>query len=302
MRTYSTEELLESISRRGSFEFKENAITREVALAMADDELQTVIVPMLLSLRSKYLLASLDYTTTESLRYAIPPFAIGRSIQNIAFVDASGRESELTFVDHDLEMAGSSWDAWARGYLNGRDGYYLSGDDVVLYPQSRAGLTLRIFYYRLPNRLALIENCAQVTAVDSGTGIVSVSDLPLEWTAGIRLCCVAGVPGFTLRFEARSASAAGSGTVTLADVSSITVGDWLAEEGDSPIPQIPVEAHPLLAQAAVVKLHESLGDPRLVNAQAKYKEIRDGFMVANTPRVEQAPKMMTARRGLLGYI
>lgn len=277
-------------------------MTRAVALATADDELQTVIVPLMLSLRSKYLLSSLDYTTTPAIRYAIPPFAIGRSIQNIAMVGADGRESELTFVDHDREMEGSAWDSWARDFLGGRSGYYLSGDDVILYPQARPGLTLRIFYYRLPNRLALIENCARVTAVDSGTGVVSVSGLPLEWTVGTSLCCVAGIPGFPLRFEARAAVAAGSGTVTLADVSSIIVGDWLAPEGDSPIPQIPVEAHPMLAQAAVTKLHESLGDPRLSNAQAKYKEIRDGFVTANTPRVEQAPKMMSPRRGLLSYI
>lgn len=302
MRNYTTEELLSKIELRGSIKFRDQAYTRTAALAQADDELQTVLFPLLISLRSKYAIASSDYAVTSETRYPIPANAYGRSLQNVVYVGADGKESELVFVDHDREMEGGSWENWARGFLGGRSGYYLSGDDVVLYPSAVPGWTLRLYYHRTPNRLALIEDCGQITAINPGTGVVTLGNLPTSWAIGTRLCAVAGLPGFTMRFEAQAVTAVGAGTVTLADVSDLTVGDWLALEGDSPIPQLPVEAHPLLAQATIVKIHESLGDARLVNSQAKYKEIRDLFVGANSPRVEQAPKMLSARRGLLGYI
>lgn len=298
MRDHTTDGLLESIAWRGSLAFEEHALSRGRALTIADDEMLSTVCPMILSLRSRYFRAFVDVTLTDATRYPIPAAAAGRALQNVAAVDSSGRESALTSVDHDLEMDGSGWEAWANQMLGGGDGYYVDADDIVLYPNSHPGKTLRIFFYQMPNRLVESSAAGRVTGVDVGTGVVSLAALPLSWAIGTSLCGVAGSPGFRLRFAARAVTAVGALSVTLGDVTGIAVGDWLALEGDSPIPQIPVEAHPVLAQAVVVKYRESIRDPGLSDSQAKLKELRDSFVTTYTPRVEQAPKTISAGRGL----
>lgn len=303
MQDYTNNELLRSISRRSSITFNEHTLPAGEALAIANEELQSVIGPMLMGIKAKYFHTFSDYATTQQqTAYPIPARAMGRALQNVAFVDSSGRAAKITNVDPDDEMDQAGWEAWAGNLLGGGQGYYVSGDDVILYPTSPAGQTLRLFYYALPNRLIEVSAAAKVTAVDSGTGVVTVSGKPLSWTTGERLCCVAGGPGFPLRFEMRAATAIGGASVTFASVAGIVVGDYLAPEGDSPIAQIPVEARPLLAQAAAVKVLESLRDPGITNAQAKYKEIHDGFLGTYSPRVEQAPKKISSGRGLRRFM
>jgi hypothetical protein len=66
--------------------------------------------------------------------------------------------------------------------------------------------------------------------------------------------------------------------------------------GQSPVPQIPPELHPLLAQRVVCKALESLGDAAgFQAAQLKMAEIQQAALPLITPRVDGEPKRFANR-------
>ena len=300
---YTTTRLLALIEELGAMPLDQSTFPPVTVLRMADTQLELAIVPVILSTRAAHFRTSVDYVTTEAAVYPIPEYAMNRSLQNVAYVSPTGEESALTPVDHDREMEeGVSWYSWATGFLGGRQGYYVSGDDLVLFPAPAAGKTLRVYYYRRPNRLVEENDAARVISVNPGTGVVTCATVPGAWAIGTSLCCVAGKPGFALRFEARAITGVASPTVTLGDVTGIVAGDYLALEGDSPIPQLPVEAHALLAQKTVCKILESLGDAKKGASDAEYTEMLRNYVNSFPLRVEQAPKRIAPRKNLLRFM
>ncbi len=297
MRTYTTDALIESIKRRGAIPLNQATYTADRALAMADDELQTMIAPLILKLKADHFLTYSDQTTTTSVVYDIPASAHNRSLHAVVYVASDGSETRLTKIDFDVE---TSFNADGEFFPGGA--YYLRGDKVVLYPDSTAGRTLRMYFYRLPNQLVATTDAAEVLSVDTVTDIITCSSVPAAWVVGDSICCVAGTPGFDLRFEAKTIVAVSSPTVTVDDASSVVAGDWLAMEGDSPIPQIPVEVHPILAQATVVKILEGLGDPKTERSEKKLQQIMEMYTGVGTPRVATALPTLKSRNRLIDHI
>ena len=82
----------------------------------------------------------------------------------------------------------------------------------------------------------------------------------------------------------------------------LAVGDWVAETGFSPIPQIPFEAHKLLEQRVVIKILEGLKDQTgMKMAEDGYEAMVEKFTQLVTPRVDGAPQKLVSRRGLRAY-
>lgn len=296
MRTYTTAALVENIQRRGAIPANQSTYEADEMIAIADDELQTMIVPAIMALKAAHFLTYVDYTTTTAVVYDIPATALNRDLQNVVFVAADGSETALTPIDFDVEVQGGDRSFFQYG------AFYVRGDKLVLYPDSTAGQTLRLYYYRLPNRLVQTSEAAEVLSVDYDTNIITCSSVPADWAAGDSICCVSGQPGFDLNIEAADIVDVSSPTVELADASAVVAGDWLAAEGDSPIPQIPVETHPLLAQAALVKILEGLGDPRMKLSQEKLMEVMRNYQNVASPRVEQAFPKLISRKRLADYM
>lgn len=307
-RDYTTLGLIENIKRRANFHTTPSFGPDRI-LAYADDELQTVIVPLVRAHRNNHFVDFKDVTTTTSLQYDIPPEAINRGLYNVAMLTSNGDPYALIPIDFDREIDfHDKWNAIqvSHGSGNHRLGYYVRGDKLHLYNGSQsmtAGKTLRLYFERLPNQIVETSECALVASVDQGTGIVTTSGgVPTSFTTSTPLCCVSGKPGFGLKFENTLPTESASPTLTFADVSEIEPGDWIALDGDSPIPQIPVELHPLLAQAACVKVLESMGDDYLPIAQQKWSEAVMAYKDSYTLRVEQAPKRIYSRNKLSDWM
>lgn len=295
MRDPTCDALIEAIKRRGSIPADQSTLGTTEMLAIADDELQTVLTPLVMSLRADHFLTYTDYTTTAEVTYAIPYDALNRNLRSVVYVDADGSERALTRIEFDEEAkdANFSRSNWGNG------AYYVRGDFIKLYPTSEPNKTLRMHYYRVPNRLVANADAAEVLSVDYDTHVVTTSGVPAAWADGDSLCCVAGRPGFSLRFAAQDAVSVSSPTVQFADASEVQAGDWLALEGESPIPQIPLEAHPILAQASLVQIMEALGDMNgLKSSQGRYEQLMANYLKVATPRVEEQPRVLASRTGL----
>lgn len=299
MRNYTTEGLMENIKRRGSIPADQSTLGTDEMLAIADDELQTVIVPMVMSLRADHFLTYTDYETGDDVEFSIPDDALNRNLRSVVFVEADGTENALTRIEFDDESAAPDFQ---RRSFN-RGAYYIRADSVKLYPRAVPGKTLRLHYYRLPNKLVPVTEAALVLSVDYDNNVVTTSGVPATWATGDVVCCVQGRPGFQLRFPAQTTVEVSSPTVILEDASDVQAGDWLALEGESPIPQVPVEAHPILAQAALVKILEALGDSKGIEiSEAKLQQILKNYLQVASPRVEEAPKLFVSRNRLLNHL
>lgn len=296
-RDYTTLGLIESIKRRGCLPADQDTFSEARMLQFADDEMQIRVVPAVMSLRADHFVTYTDYTTTTETRYDIPKTALNRNLKRVAFLQSDGSEPSLTRIDLDTET-----EAYWRARVFETGAYYVEGDKIVLYPSSTAGKTLRLRYHRLPNQLVETSAAALVLSVDYDLNVVTCSSVPAAWATGDSLCCVSGDPGFTLRFEAAEALDVSSPTIEFADASEIVAGDWIALEGDSPIPQLPVEAHPILAQCAAVKVLESLGDAKLDSSRKDLAEIMAAYVGVAAPRVEDAPKRVVSHSKMSNYI
>ena len=84
--------------------------------------------------------------------------------------------------------------------------------------------------------------------------------------------------------------------------SGIAIGQYVAESGMTPIPQIPYEAHHVLSQFTSARMLEATGDKR--NAEvvmAVAKEMLESLMKILTPRIEGTPKKINNRSGIFQF-
>ena len=80
----------------------------------------------------------------------------------------------------------------------------------------------------------------------------------------------------------------------------IKAGDYVCQAEESPVPNIPTEMHPLLAQLTAVHILEALGDSEgLGNAQRRLDKMTKSVMELVDDRVELAPKKIKPRHGVL---
>lgn len=258
-------------------------------LRIADREMQSKMVPLVMSVQEAYwdyeaTAALVQDTGAWSVGYRIPSRAIGGKLREVVMLDAQGNQFQVPRL--------SSADVTARV-----PGFMVQGNLVYFYnPWSHwNALTVEMTYSMRPGRLVPIAQCGKITSIDSSVQ-VSVDATPAGFTVSATYDLIRGVPGFECQDIERAASL-GTLTMTFADLpNGLQVGDWVALTGESPIPQIPLELHPLLVERTVVKVLEAIGDREgMAAAQAKAQELEADARLVLSPRVDGEAKRVTNR-------
>lgn len=295
---YTTDTLLTSIKTRVMFPTKQNTFTDALILQLANEELQTVILPMIMSLQWEFFVSYFDYALTSEREYAIPANAIGSKLRDVVILSASGNENSIPLISQDLKGESSPWPYGSEGFL-------IRENKVVLSPNITQGVTLRLYYFRRPNRMVKTSEAGQIISFSPITNSAILGNVPVDWTTSSTLCVVSNTPDFSLTVESSATSDVSSPTIVLpaATIAKLVINDWVALEGETPIPQIPVEAHPVLAQAVAVKCMEAFGDSNQVAvSQEKFTQIMTNYQSMVAPRVEGEPHRLVTRRGLSNFI
>lgn len=292
MATYTTADFLTSVRMRGSIPTStssSNVNNTTNLLAMGTEELHIKLLPLIMSVREEFYVTSKDYTITASqATYALPSRASGMVVRDIQIVDGSSIYS-LRPIDPDLISTTSTGSV---------EGYYFQHNNIVLYPTpgSTSG-TLRVRYFARPSRLAATSACAQITAIDTGTFTATVAAVPSSWSTSTPVDFIkASAPYHNPAVDQSPASTTSTTLVFTSLPSDLAVGDWVALAEYSPIPQIPHEFQPLLAQMTVVKALEAVGDREGAKAaKTDLDLIQANAIQLITPRSHSDPRKVVGR-------
>jgi hypothetical protein len=285
--TYNTTDLVNLVKMIGHVPVSNSTFTTPTLLTLADLELRTSIAKQLKESNEGYFQTYVEYAHNDTGKYPIPADAIASAPYSIqirngqAVWPVSRQEvSEMTTTEY------PSVGNWAC---------YIQANTVHVLPVQFSGL-IRITYERRPSSLVAVTSCANISAINGQ--VVTVSSIPSGWVNGYAVDLQKSQPHFDLAGSATITNISSIDITLDGDLSELSVGDYICLSGQSCIPQIPVEFHPLLAQRVVCKIYELQGYfDKLKAAQAKLEEMEAALTALITPRVQSAPKVINPSWG-----
>lgn len=274
---WTTADLLTAIKNSQMFpDASNNSLSSASLLQFATEELYITVLPMIQGLREKYYEKYLDTAyTTSTPSMNIPSRSVGQTLSVVQFIVG-------TYIKC-LEPIDPGAIA-STNPTNEPANFYFENNTIVFYPPPVASNgTVRMRYFQRPNRLEQTSNCAQITAWNSGTGVVTCTPVS-TWTTSQTFDFIPQTASQATPYGIGSTPSAISGTtmtfsLSTADAAKVTVGDWIALAEYTPIPEIPFELQPVLMQATCCRGLAALNDQ---TALASAKSILAEYMTAAT--------------------
>lgn len=277
---WTTSELLASIKRRAQLPVSQVTYSDEKILSFADDVMSDDIVPTIASAREDYWSYSRDFSPSSGV-VRIPERAIGNKVRSVSYVAGEGDELPLKRVEPE------------NAYTQGGPCFYVEGNNLVIVNRQNAPVSaVRLRYFVRPGRLVKPDVVGQVVASETSTNRIQVATLPSNFSTSFRYDVVRAVPGFETLATDLTVTSVNGNVLTLSSPipAGLGIGDRLCLAGETDIPQIPTEFHPVLAQAVTVKLHEAQGDIEAAKvAQAKLVEASQKVLGLISERIDTNP-------------
>lgn len=325
MAAFDTDELLEDVRLRASLPSGDARFTDAILLGMASRELRERVARLLVRASAEWLVyegTTAVASGTSAVR--LPPRALDGRARDVVWRDSGGTETSLR------EVAQEDVHRYA-GESGTPEAFLVRNHGVVLLPTPNVAGTAVLPYYARPNRLVPPSACAQITAVNAGSHSVTIAALPAGFAVGAALDFLRATPGFEFVGvdcypTGYTVSGGGyditfSGTQSTGELASslasplaaggtempsgLAVGDWVCLAGTSPVPQVPVECHGLLACLTAIAALRSVGEDASA-LEADRDTLMSDAVAGVTPRVEGEARIVGHPSdgllfGLLGY-
>lgn len=299
----TSETLIASVIRRSHIPESQSTFQDVDFLALANEETMFGIVPSVLKFHQEFFVspAYVPLVPNQS-SYAIPDRSIGTKIREIYYQDTQGNLREMARIEpEDIPYYQN------RSTTNYPRTFYIQNNSVVLVPDVLTGVTgnLVIKYYQRPNQLVTSDRVAVISNIDRTTGQIQFSAVPLIMSTSTPIDFLQTSSGHKCYSINIVPSAVNTTlnmiTFNLADIpSDLIVGDRVALAGETNIPQIPDELHPLLSQRVVCRCLEAQQDIQglqLANQKLSEMEQQLGSLIDN--RAEGTPQKINNLRGTL---
>lgn len=287
---YTTADL-ERTAKRKSFA-PTGQITFETSdiLEIAWEQNQTEIVPALVKIREEYFVTYKDYAITAGKnRYPIPARSVGMIVREIAIVD--GDRINPNFPRLEPDRLGSAAEGPPQGF-------YLQGDDIILYPTPSATTkTLRVFFHITPSEYVQTSAAAVIDTIDTGTNIITVSSIPSSWVTGNTFDLISATGSQKIHHNGMdlTSTLVSGNSITLPNLSdALAVGDYVALAGETPLINLPAELRPVLAQFVAAEMLEDMSQPGAGKAREKAEKLLLSQIEMLTPRVVGEDRTLTA--------
>lgn len=274
-------------------------------LLLCDHVIKGQMWPDILAAQGDYYLDYLDHDiTTAQSRYRLPRRSYG-PIKDVLFIDDGDDEDEAESVPFmNVEELG-------RGHISprNRNRYiaFIDGDFLGLSPiPTETRGTLRIRYYRQPNKMVLLATCAQITAradvVVLGVPVDQLSldtDLDPLYAASIDVDIIAGGNAHQWLDGRNAAIGIGVAGVVISAgrwADAVGVGDYLAPANQTPVAQVPESMLPLLVESVALRALHHEGDERgFARVAGMAGALAKKSLGTLDPRSEAEPKLIVPR-------
>ena len=297
--SHTTTEMIAALQRKISMPISQATFTNQDIIDFLDDEMRSTIVPIIMDTREEFFIAYEDFTLSDDSNIVqIPTKAIGERLRDVVIIDGSNEEYITNVPRLSLEQIAASGVRGRGSYNYGTYGFLVEANSIKLYPTNGwTGDTIRLYYFRRPGKLVPVGDTGKITAINGS--IVSVDNVPATWAVNDEVDVICGSQPFgTVGTELTITNIANL-DLTLDDVTGLTIGDYVCEVNQSPIAQVPIEAHDLLVQSAKVQILEALDDERNWKTSVKkYDIMLTNFIKTITPRVDGQPKKIISRNNL----
>ncbi len=295
---YTVNDLVTSVKARASVPESDGTITSQDLIRFANEDLDENIIPLILSTREEYYLTYKDFDIVSGqLEYDIPYRAIGMRVRAIKPI-VDGKEGTL-FSHIPLELV-DNYD------FDTNRGFYLRNDKIVfvnpLYSGGSGG-AFRVYFYLRPNDLVLTTRVGTIESIDTATNTVTVTSFPSVINDNSEIDFIQSTPNhrtYAYDIPVSSVSAASRQITASSLPSTLQVGDYVCLAGETPTPQMPVDVIPVLEQAVVCKVLESIGDTEgLNNATKRLQKLEQRLMAVLDSRVESPGRKAVNPNSLL---
>lgn len=274
---YTTTGLIANVKRRITLPDAQNLYSPDDLIAFMGDELSGTIVPLVHSVQQEYWVQQINIPLVQNqTNYTIPIRGAANGLRLVTLVDNNGNEIDYPMLRP--ENTASSYN-WLSPYSTSTlYGFYMEGDHIVMFPNSvvtNPVNTIRFRIERQPSQLCATSEAAQIVAI-SGQ-LVTVSAIPSDWTTSLLYDIQNGQPQFQPKLDDAAVSNLNFSTsvitFTTALPSNLAIGDWIAVANTAPIPQIPYQMFPYLAQCVAGLALAGLAD------QGPYEESKQKLML-----------------------
>ncbi len=286
--TYTTDDLINDILLLGHVPEGNNTFTDTKILRIADMELQTPIVRQILSTRGGYYLTYADFDSATDGLYDLPGDAVAGALANVELIQNT-TIIQVNVIQESEQYATNSPTSTSYGY-------FWKGNKIQILPTPPVGST-RLWYFKRTSKLVTTSSACMVTAIAGP--VISVMSIPSTIQVGSFVDALGDQPPFNLLGEDIEIDSIVGTDITLASaVDGLSVGDWIALNKQTPIPQIPVEFRILLAQRVVVKIYELQGYlEKMKAAEEKLKEYEENTFNLISTRVQSQSKVINPING-----
>jgi hypothetical protein len=296
---YSVRSLLASVKVRSMNASNQNTFTDDDMIRIASEELQSVLIPFIESVKGEYWVQIQDIPFVQGQKnYTMPDRATGTKLRDVCLVDNQGNEVLLNNIN--IEDMKSSW-----AYAPYQFGFYLQDNQVVLVLGNLIGsgnyTSVRMKYFRRPNTLINTNQAGKIININTGTNEVTLDFAPSTWTTSTLFDCINSMSPFQSRVDNQVITGIAGFVLTFSSIpSGLSVGDWVSEANFSPIPQLPVEAHRLLEILTAARILQYSGDPSFAVFQQEAEQAKRDLIQVISPRVDGSPRKIPIRNRLWG--
>lgn len=301
---YTTTALVANVKRRISAPTTQSLFDPDDICALATDELQDTIYPLIMSVRKEFFVKSLVLPIDPSNpRYGIPGVGAGMKLREVDITSSLGDGVTTTWVNlQQINREDANSSVWTNTVTGWPSGFYIENNDVILFPAQQTVGYIRLTFFKRSPALVTTSKAGQVVNIDVGALEVSVSLVPSAWAVGDTVNAESPVSPFPTNAEDLEITAINGNVLTLDSVDGIEVGDWICFDGETVIPPVMVEARGLLAQATAVKILESMDNAGpFERAQKKYDSQAESFLTLITPRDDASVQKVTSIGSGIAY-
>lgn len=309
--SYLTTDLVSDVQIAAGIPDNQGTFTDTVVYAIGDREIRSKMLPLIMKNLEEYYIVILDYNVTANqAAYQIPTRAVAAGLRDVQLVQSNDDEARTPLERLSPEDLYSTVGGNYRFTIK-KNGFYLQGNQVVVYPTPTTTQNLlRLSYACRPNKLVDPTACGQVLSIDLSTNTVVLSaSAPSTFAVNTLMDLVNANPNFDwwaqdLALTAITTTTVQNDTLTFTTLpSSLNVGDYVCLSGQSCVVQVPVELQPLLVQYIAVRILSAQGDEQsLRDAVSELKMLEDNALLMIAPRVEGKPKRCVNTRSLTRFV